>query len=135
MPYTYTIESEQRLIRVRMWGSVTPAEIEAVRQSVAADPRFKTDLSELVDLRELTLSTAITTTDIERIASSNIDRVARRAFVAPDPATYGLIRMYDTLRTLDHAEEQNGIFRNMEDAEAWLGLAPSTSIVGGSQCS
>ncbi len=121
MPYEYTIDSEQLLVRIRMWGVVTRAEITAVRHAVASDPIFNTSLSELIDVQEA-VTTVITARDVQELASSNVDPVARRAFVAPDPATFGLARMFHTLHSVKHGREQVSVFRTMADAEAWLGV-------------
>jgi hypothetical protein len=72
--------------------------------------------SVLIDLQDLTSSDALTTADIQQLASSTIDRVARRAFVVSDPATYGLIRMSDSMRSSMSQHEQVRLFKNLADA-------------------
>ena len=67
---------------------------------------------------------ALSIADIQQLASSTIDPVSRRAFVVHDPATYGLIRMYDGMRSLMPQHEQVRLFKNVADAQAWLGLPP-----------
>jgi len=107
-----------------MRGAVTREEISASRAAVAGDPLFKPGFSELIDLRNLTSSDALTIADIQQLASSTIDPVKRRAFVVTDPVTYGLIRMYDGMRSLMPQHEQIRLFKNVTDAEAWLGMSP-----------
>jgi hypothetical protein len=124
MAYHYEIEPERQLVIVHMGGAVTREEIAASRAAVAGDPLFKPGFSELVDLRDLTSSDALTIADLQQLASSAIDPVKRRAFVVHDPATYGLIRIYDGMRSLMPQHEQVRLFKNMTDAEAWLGLSP-----------
>jgi hypothetical protein len=106
-----------------MWGVVTRSEIMTVRYAVANDPLFKTALSQLIDVQEASTS-AITTQDVQALAFSNVDPVARRAFVARNPDAFGLARMFHALHSLKHSHEQVNVFRTMAEAEAWLGLTP-----------
>jgi len=124
MAYDYEIEPERQLVIVHMWGAVTREEINASRAAVAGDPLFKPGFSVLVDLQDLTSSDALSIADIQQLASSTIDPVSRRAFVVHDPATYGLIRMYDGMRSLMPQHEQVRLLKNVADAQAWLGLPP-----------
>jgi len=125
MAYHYKIEPERQLVVVHMSGAATRDEITASRVAVASDPHFKPGFSVLIDLRDLTSTDALTTADIQQLASSTIDVVTRRAFVVPDPATHGLIRMYDGLRSNMPQHEQVRLFKDVADAEAWLGLSSS----------
>lgn len=124
MAFHYEIKPDQQLVVVHMSGAATREEISASRAAVAADPLFKTGFSALIDLRELTSTEALTTADIQQLAASTIDHMKRRAFVVRDPAAYGLIRMYDSMRMPTTRDEEIRLFDNMADAEAWLGLPP-----------
>ena len=45
------------------------------------------------------------------------------AIVAPSDAAFGLGRMYEAYRRLEHrSKKQVGVFRSMADARAFLGL-------------
>jgi hypothetical protein len=104
-----------------MWGSLTRAEVMAVVQELIADSRFTPGLSELIDLEDAT-STAITANDLRQLAASSLDPVARRAFVTTDALTFGLARMFEAHRKASQAPERIAVFKNLRDAEAWLGL-------------
>ena len=47
---------------------------------------------------------------------------ARRALVAATDVAFGLARMYGTYRETISAKDQIRVFRNIRDAEQWLGL-------------
>ena len=105
-----------------MWGEITRAEIMATRSEVANDARLQPEFSELIDLTGLTSVNSITTEDIRAIASAEIESVARRAFVTPDLATFGLARMFGSFREVQNAPDEVAVFRTIEDARQWLGL-------------
>ena len=122
MPHEYSIDSAQRLVRVRMWGALTRTEILATVAELVGDPRLSPDFSELIDVTDATAA-EIHTDDIRAIAGALLDRVARRAFVAPDPAVFGLARMFGAFRDMKDATEHVAVFRSIREAEEWLGLA------------
>src|SRR5580765_3183003 len=117
MPADYVIDSERRLVHVRMLGVITGADIIEVRQRLAKDTRLAPDFSELVDASAATSIQEITTNVIRALAAIEIEFVARRAFVTADPAAYGLARMFQTYRLISHAPEQNQVFQRLEEAE------------------
>lgn len=119
MPYEYTVDSERRVVRVRMWGALTTEEILAVVKQLIGDPQISPGFSELIDLTEAS-STAITADDLRRIASSTLDPVSRRAFVTRDTLTYGFARMFESFRQINQAPERIAVFGNLQEAEAWL---------------
>jgi hypothetical protein len=126
MPHEYSIDAARRLVRVRMWGELTRAEIMATGAELSNDPLLRPEFSELIDLRGVTSAIAISAEDVRAIASAALSPVARRAFAASDLAMFGLARMFATLRDLTETREQVGVFRTLEEAEAWLGLEPPT---------
>jgi hypothetical protein len=119
MSYEYAVDTERRLVRIRMWGTLTKAEILGVVQQLIEDPQVWPGISQLIDLREAS-STAITADDVRQIASVSLDPVSRRAFVTPDTLTFGLARMFESLREIKHAPEQIAVFTTLQEAEAWL---------------
>jgi hypothetical protein len=120
MPYEVDIVAGQRLVRVRMWGAITRAEIMAITEEIAADPRMAPGYSELIDLTAITSSTSVTEADIRTIAMSNLDPATRRAFVTVDALTFGLARMFETLREIHQTGERVAVFKTVDAAEAWL---------------
>jgi len=105
-----------------MWGEITRTEVMATRSEVANDARLRPEFSELIDLTGLTSVDAITTDDVRAIASAEIDSVARRAFVTPDPVAFGLARMFGSLREVKKAHDDVAVFHTIAEARDWLGL-------------
>lgn len=124
MPCDYVIEVERQVVRATLSGPVTGRELRDLRERIAADPRFRPDHSLLIDLTNA-VGTALTSADLQDLArTSTFARGARRAFVAPDPETFGLSRMFQTYREISGGQELTEIFRNMADAERWLAEGP-----------
>jgi hypothetical protein len=119
MSYEYSVDSDRRLVRIRMRGTLTRAEILRLVQELIEDPRVSPGISQLIDLTEAS-SAAIAADDVRHIASANLDPVSRRAFVTPDTLTFGLARMFESLREIKHAPEQIAVFTALQEAEAWL---------------
>jgi hypothetical protein len=122
MPYEYTISPAQRLVRLRMWGMLSRAEILTAVSEVAADPGLAPGFSEIVDLSAAPSVEAISAEDIKALAMGVVDGISRRAFVAPDLATFGLARMFGAMRESTDTAERVAVFRTIEEAESWLGL-------------
>jgi len=120
MPADYVIDPERRLVHVRMWGVLTASDIRAIRRRLVEDTRLTPGFSELIDARGATSIVEITTNEIRSLAGEEIEPVSRRAFVTTNPAAYGLARMFQTYRSIEDAPEQNEIFHDIEQAEAWL---------------
>jgi hypothetical protein len=124
MPYRYTIDVAQQVIRTRLWGSVTGAELRALRDHLSADPEFRPNLSVLIDVSDATTE-LLNAADIQGLAStSKFDEGSRRAFVVPDAASFGLARMFDSYRQTRDGREQTAVFRTLAEAEQWLAERP-----------
>ena len=121
MAYEYAVDTERRLVRVRMWGDVTTAELLRLVQELGGDPRITPDFAELIDLAAASVKT-ITARHLRDLAASALDPVARRAFVTADALAFGLARMFESLRAANQAPEENAVFMDLAQAEAWLGL-------------
>jgi hypothetical protein len=120
--HEYTVDADRRFVRVRLWGALTPGDIHTAAEELRGDARVGQDFSELIDLRELTSVKAIGSEDVRALATAALDPSSKRAFVTDDSATFGLARMFATLRTLKDSREQVGVFRTIEEAQDWLGL-------------
>jgi hypothetical protein len=66
---------------------------------------------------------ALTSADIRALAGTNFRRTgARRAFVATDRATYGVLRMYVMLLEAAGDAREARVFYDIAEAERWLGV-------------
>jgi hypothetical protein len=123
MPTNYGIDVEQQLVFSRASGDVTDAELFNHQSQLARDPLFHRDFSQLADFLGVTSSTGVTAKGIMRLAQEHLyGPSSRRAFVASDPASFGLARMFETYRDISQGEEQIRVFKNLKDARLWLGI-------------
>jgi hypothetical protein len=122
MPHEYTVDSERHVAYIRVWGALTPGEMQTMVDELAGDPRISGEVAKLIDLRKLTSVAAISSKDVRAIASAALSPASRRALVTADSAAFGLARMFAAFRTLRDSREQVGVFRTLKEAEDWLGL-------------
>ena len=122
MPHEHIVDSERHVAYIRVWGVLTPGEMQTMVDELAADPGISGEVAKLIDLRKLTSVAAISSKDVRAIASAALSPASRRALVTADPAAFGLARMFAAFRTLRDSREQVGVFRTLKEAEEWLGL-------------
>ena len=124
MPVDYEIDSERRLVRVRCSGDVTFAVLMAGRPILVADPAFRPDFALLFDCLEVPRSVLSVAEVGLLVDNTDFDSRVRFAIVVQHIASYGLGRMFQIRREAAGADsERIRIFRNRDDAEAWLGTA------------
>ena len=118
MPAHFSIDLEKRLVSVSFDHQVSVRDVVQYLQALKAGSGFNPDFSELVDL------TQVVSSEVDFQAAMMLARDvdpfspwARRAFVAPRAATYGVVRMYQLVR----ADAENiAVFRTLEDAKRWV---------------
>jgi len=120
-----TIDRERGLRIVRYEGVITDEELIAFYRELYTDSGYDPTLVEINDARAIE-GTAVTRVAlmeiIEIVEEQGIDLSGtRRVMVATRDAAYGLGRMYQSYR---EGAENFAVFRNMEEAERWLGLEP-----------
>jgi hypothetical protein len=122
MPCEYSIDPEQRLVRTRLWGSLTDEELIDYQGRLAQDPSFNADFLQLVDGRDISSSKGITAKGIETLARTPLFGAAsRRAIVTSSPAVFGLARMLEIHRELSGGKDRIRVFDSLEAATEWLG--------------
>ena len=128
MPIEYQIDRDRQVVIAKAAGRVESREIHAYQGEVWS--RSDTaGYDELVDMSAAELVTSPSTEQVRKLArmSAAMDsqrRASKFAIIAPRTALFGLGRMYQTHRELDdRSTKQVGVFRSMEDAIEWLGLA------------
>ena len=129
MPLDYQIDPHHGVVRTRAWGSLADAEIRAHYQHIAADPRFQPTFHLFCDLRGVTQIEAARDSlrDLARLSTFGPD--TRRAFLVYHDEHFGLARMLQAFCELEGTTA--AVFRQLADAEAWLGLPPSDSSAQG----
>jgi hypothetical protein len=116
-PLEYLIDTERRLVIVKFGTLLSRRDIERYAMLLKADPKFRPEFSEIVDLadvRQLDLEGD----DFMRLAD-HVDPFApeaRRAFVARTSVQQHAARMHKILRSNRNFE----IFSSVAAAERWV---------------
>jgi len=122
MAWSYFIDLPQRLVFTQITGVVTPADIQAEREAVKADPNFDPSFNHLVDAFDSKPAPDFPTEKIRELGSSTIfNKNVRRAIVVSGDLAFGLARMFATYREI-HGEANLQVFRSREAALNWLGV-------------
>ena len=122
---TYTIDTSKNVVRAVGSGVLTDEDVMTHRKKLTADPAFSLQMCELSDIRGVT-EFQVTPAGVRVMVAADVKMLAaggmhRLAIVADENVAYGMSRMYQTLgepniRTV-------GVFRRLEEAEEWLGIA------------
>ena len=121
MPAIYTIDPARSLVLSCGWGIVTEREFLAHVLALTADARFAPHFHQLVDLRDVT-DVRLTFSTVRELARLNpFGAGARRALVVTCDVVFGMARMYQILT--DESPDELEIFRKLDDALQWLGIA------------
>jgi len=120
MPSDCELDLERRWVKVTASGVLTYEDMVATRKKFSSNPNFRPDFYQIYDVRYVTRTT-LTASQIGELAKAKIfNPSSRRAVVAPGGETYGLARMFQIYRGLNHGTEEIKLFRSVEEAEAWL---------------
>lgn len=123
MPTEYHFDLDNRLVVSRAWGVLTDDESAAHYHTMSHDAAFDSSFRQLCDLRAVTQLRA-TPEGLRALAcSSYFSPGTKRAFIASADAHFGLARMLQVFCEFEGTEV--GVFRNEEEARAWLGLPPA----------
>ena len=127
MPATYEIDVARRLVLTRAWGVFTEQDLLGHFTRLGEDPAFRSTFSQLADLRDVERA-ELRKEVIRRHALEYLfDRHAQRAIVVSSAEHYELARIYADFA--QYAPQNVRVFRDIHDAEEWLGLAtPATHL-------
>jgi len=115
----YVVDVPRRFVRVRLSGALTGAALSSTFIDARNDPRITSEFRAVIELREVQSTETLRPDDLRTIAAAH-PNVTARAFVATDPAVFGLCRMLATYRELADSPETVGVFRSVRAAEDWL---------------
>jgi len=127
MPITYRVDHDRRVVLAVAHGMLTMENLFTYQQELASLPGA-TSYDELVDMTPVTHiedSPGPRARDLASFAASTDHPTLRSRFaiVAPSALSFGLGRMYASLRESDRrSTKEVGVFRTMEEARAFLGL-------------
>ncbi len=123
MSIGYSLDSETGVVFLRAWGQLTDAELRALSEALATDPRFRPEFRVVADLRPITRD-SVSPQFLRQGFRSAFHPTARRAVVVAAPEPYGMARLY--ARTANLQEEALALFPDLPPAFAWLGLPADT---------
>jgi len=120
MPVKNNIVLDQRIIITLMFGRITQDDVTGLYTALIADPKFDPSFDHLVDLSGVE-EIAVTSDIVRSLARRELayHTKSRCALVAPQDVTFGMARMYISVR--DHRREYR-VFRERAEAESWLAL-------------
>lgn len=122
MPFSYVVHSQHRLVVSTGLDHVTWNEIKERQDQTKIDPDFNPDFNQIVDLRAVT-GFDMTTDQARFLARRRIfSPTAKRAFVAADPAIFGVGRMWEMFSEMSDNPSQIRVFYDLHSALKWLNL-------------
>ena len=111
----------------RATGLLVLDELSDRMKKLLAHPEFDPSYDHLFDMSGVTGADDIRTSELESFALVRIfSYSSRRAIVAPDDLVYGFARMYEVFSR--STEDNFAIFRNEDEAMAWLEVKPKQSL-------
>lgn len=132
MSVSYTYDEKENLIYTKFTDVITDEDLEKQAKAVAADPRIKPGLRELVDLRAVDSVEASTETLGFIIFTDKEHRDKfegmRIAIVAPRDLLFGLSKIFEVLSDVENAPSKINVFRTMREAEEWLQIKEHKTI-------
>ena len=120
LPATYSIDVSRKLVISRAWGAITNDDVREHARKLRADPLFDPGYRQLLDMSGITEDLVDINTKQESSNNPLFAPGVRRAWVSSADYPYAMARMYAV------AAERHGqvveVFREMSEAEEWLGL-------------
>lgn len=122
MPYHSSIHKEKRLVVSTGSGLVTFEELMANADQLVKHADFDPAFDQLVDATAMTeLRVSVDEAKIlARLGTFSSD--SRRAFVAPGPGAFGMMRLWGAYHSFEKSASQVSIFYDLRSARAWLGV-------------
>jgi hypothetical protein len=122
MPCRYVIYRERHLVVSTGSERLTFAEVKAHQDQLIADPDLDPTFNQLLDATAVT-SLDVSQDEVKLLAARRVfSAKSRRAFVSPNPAIFGIGRMWTAYHEMATGMENVKIFYKLADALKWLGL-------------
>jgi hypothetical protein len=121
VPIELTVYGERRRVEVKIRGDFTREDIIDAVDRAVTDPEFRPGFDILSDHTEIGEPLTPEQANVmigHLMQKASLVKLSRLAFVAPRPASYGMMRMISVMveSVPMHAE----VFVSREEAEAWL---------------
>lgn len=127
----YKINKELGLLVLKYVGDVSLWQIGELLRQVSEDPDFLPTHNILTDTRGLT--TNYSYEELQALAGQIKDSAKnmgqnKNAYLVDKDVTFGICRIWQSIREPETSLAENKIFRNHDEALEWLGLPPDTQI-------
>lgn len=123
MPCRYVIDKERRLVISTCWGRLTYEEMKAHDDQLEKDDQFNPEFDQLADLRSVS-TLAVSAEQGKTLARRYVfSQASRRAWVASDPAIYGMGRLMATHYEIGLHSTTGLTFYDLPSALKWLGVS------------
>ena len=129
MPIEFTIDHARRLVTAKARGTLSGADVFNYQRAVwsRSDVQGYNELLDMRDVLEIDLESVDRMRTLAELSAS-MDAPAtpsKFAIVATTDEAFGLSRMYESYRRLEEkSTKQVGVFRTLNEAYAYLGVAP-----------
>lgn len=121
-------DDESNFLYSRFYGVLTDEDLRSHAQAVVDDPRIKSGVKEIVDLRGVDSVEASTDSIgvVINIDKENREKLAGQqlAIVAPRELLYGLSKIFEVLYELSQGPANVKVFRDIGEARKWLEVKP-----------
>jgi hypothetical protein len=125
MSVEYVIDKERRLVVTTASDRVTFVELMAHQGRLLSDPNFSSDFDQLLDGTGVTILD-ITANELRQLTARQVfSPTSKRAFVAVNPAFFGVGRMAEAYHSFASTSSQSHVFYDLPSALKWLGLNES----------
>jgi hypothetical protein len=123
MPCRFVIDIQRRLVVTTAWDRLTFAEMQAHQDQLKDHPEFDPKFNQLVDLTAVTaMDTSVNEVKTIGLGCSFFSSSSLRAYVAKDPAIFGMWRLMEAYHSVGGGKDQMRIFYELPAALEWLGL-------------
>jgi hypothetical protein len=120
MPFNSIVDAGRQLVITTGTGDLTGDEGLACCVQLKNRPDFNPAFDQLLDFTQARRFDA-TTAQLRIIAAEPLFSVtSRRAIVASNPTIFGMARMFESYRGVSGVGENVMVFREMQEALAWL---------------
>ncbi len=127
MPADFFIDPQRGMVSSKAHGVLSLADVMSHMNRLCSHPDFRPEFNQLFDFREVT-AFPMSFDELRSLAKRSIFSAnSRRAYVVRTDWQFGLGRVFSTYRDLA-GESGIQIFRSMEGALAWLGLAREPDV-------
>ena len=122
MPCSYAIYKKPRLIITKVWDRVGFAEMRVHQEEFRNDPEFNPDFNLLIDATGA-VALEISSDEARTLTSQGLfSPTVRRAFLASNPAIFGMGRLLGAYSAMSIKQEQVRVFYDRASALEWLGV-------------